>query len=94
MPRFYFDLRGHREALAKGETPWTPAVGVCFALDVALEMLEAEGSPAVYARHRACAAAARAGLSALGFALFADPAHASDTVTAAWLPDGLDVVGR
>ena len=88
MPRFYFDLRAHLESGRKGETPWTPAVGICFGLDVALAALEAEGWDAVYARHRACGAAARAGFAALGFELLADPAHASNTVTAAWLPDG------
>lgn len=90
MPRFYLDLRTHQETLAKGETPWTPAVGVCFALDVALEMMEAEGYPAIFARHAACGAATRAGLDALGFELFADPAHASDTVTAVRLPEDLE----
>lgn len=90
MPRFYFDLAAHRKSAATGETPWTPAVGVCFALDVAIGLLEAEGYDAVFARHRACGAAARAGLVALGFALFADPAHASDTVTGAHLPEGLE----
>lgn len=90
MPRFYFDLTRARKSLASGETPWTPAVGVLFALDAALERLTAEGYEKVFARHAACAAAARAGLEALGFALFADPAHASLTVTAAWLPDGFE----
>ena len=51
MPRFYFDLRAHLESGDKGETPWTPAVGICFGLDVALETLEAEGYDAVFARH-------------------------------------------
>jgi aspartate aminotransferase-like enzyme len=90
MPRFYFDLREHQKGLAKGETPWTPAVGVGFALDVALELMEAEGYPQIFARHAACGAATRAGVTALGFELFADPAHASDTVTAVRVPDGLD----
>jgi len=90
MPRYYFDLGEARRYLATGETPWTPAVSVLLQLDVALEMLEAEGYPQIFARHAACAAAARAGLSRLGFRLFADPAHASDTVTAVHLPDGLD----
>ena len=90
MPRFYFDLGQARKSLANGETPWTPAVGVLFGLDAALEMLEQEGYPHIFARHAACAAAARAGLSALGFRLFADPAHASQTVTAAWMPDGVE----
>ena len=88
MPRFYFDLAKARKMYATGETPWTPAVGVLYGLDVALEMLEKETYPEVFARHAACADAARAGLTALGFKLFADPAHASQTVTAAWLPEG------
>jgi aspartate aminotransferase-like enzyme len=90
MPRFYFDLAKARKSLATGETPWTPAVGVLFAMDVALEMLEDEGYERVFAKHAACAAAAQAGLKGLGFKLFADPAHASGTVTAAWLPEGVD----
>ena len=44
----------------------------------------------MFARHEACAAAARAGLTALGFELFADPRFASRTVTAAILPEGHD----
>jgi aspartate aminotransferase-like enzyme len=90
MPRFYFDLRKHRESASKGETPWTPAVGVAFALDEALKLIEAEGYEQIFARHAACGAAARAGLSALGIRLFADPAHASNTVTSAWVPDGVE----
>ena len=90
MPRFYFDLAAHRDSAAKGETPWTPAVGVCFALDVALDMIEAEGYPAIFARHAACGAATRAGLAAMGFRLFADPQVASNTVTSALVPDGVE----
>ena len=43
-------------------------------MDVALEMLENEGYEHIFARHAACAAAAKAGLQALGFKLFAEPA--------------------
>jgi aspartate aminotransferase-like enzyme len=90
MPRFYLDLRAARKSAATGETPWTPAVGVVFQLDVALGLMAAEGPEAIFARHAACAAATRAGLEALRFQLFADPAHRSNTVTAAWIPDGVD----
>jgi aspartate aminotransferase-like enzyme len=90
MPRFYFDLAKARKSLATGETPWTPAVGVLFGLDVALEMLERETYPRVFERHASCANAARAGLTALGFELFADPDHASQTVTAAYVPAGIE----
>ncbi len=90
MPRFYLDLAAHRRSATTGETPWTPAVAVLFELDVALELMEREGREAVFTRHAACAAATRAGLAALGFELFADQAYASNTVTAARVPDDLD----
>ena len=90
MPRVYLDLRAHRDAHAKGQTPWTPAIGVVYQVDEGLALMERETAAAIYARHEACAAATRAGLLALGFELFADPAAASRTVTAARVPDGLD----
>lgn len=90
MPRFYFDLNAHRASAAKSQTPWTPAVGIMFQLDVALELMEREGLAAIYERHAACGAAARAGIAALGFELLADPAFASNTVTSAVIPDGFD----
>jgi aspartate aminotransferase-like enzyme len=90
MPRFYFDLRRHRDSGASGQTPWTPAVAVMYQVDEGLRLMEEETPAGVYARHAACAAATRAGLAALGFELLADPAHASQTVTAALVPGDLD----
>ncbi len=90
MPRFYLDLRAHRDAAKDGQTPFTPAIAVVYQVDEGLRLMTEEGKDAIFARHEACAAAARAGLAALGFELFADPRHASRTVTAAHVPDGLD----
>ena len=90
MPRVYLDLRAHRDSHANGQTPWTPALAVLYQVDEGLRLMQAEGAAGVFARHEACAAAARAGLTALGFELFADQRFASRTVTAALVPDGLD----
>ncbi len=90
MPRVYLDLRAHRESHAAGQTPFTPAIAVVYQVDEGLRLMSAEGAEAIFARHEACAAASRAGLTALGFELFADPRHASKTVTAAVVPDDLD----
>jgi aspartate aminotransferase-like enzyme len=90
MPRFYLDLRKHRHSHAEGETPWTPAIAVAFQVDEGLRLMAAEGQAHVFARHEACAAAARAGLGELGFDLFADRAHASTTVTCVNLPPDVD----
>ena len=89
MPRFYLDLRRHRETAVNGETPWTPAVAVLYQVDEGLRLMAAEGY-GVFARHAAAAAMTRAGLAALGFRLLADDRVASKTVTAAWLPEGVD----
>jgi len=90
MPRFYLDIRRHLDAMATGETPWTPAVAVAFQVDEGLRLMQAEGMDGVFARHVACAAATQAGLEALGFDLFAEPGHRSRTVTAAKLPEGVE----
>jgi aspartate aminotransferase-like enzyme len=90
MPRLYLDLVQHRDSHAAGQTPWTPAIAVVFQVDEGIRLMSAEGAEHVFARHEACAAAARAGLRALGFDLFANQAHASRTVTAALVPDDLD----
>jgi aspartate aminotransferase-like enzyme len=90
MPRFYFDLAKHREVLPKGQTPWTPAVGIIFQLEAALALIEAEGLERIFARHAACAAATRVGVRTMGLRLLADPAYASNTVTSAYVPEGIE----
>ncbi|HLX35254.1 MAG TPA: alanine--glyoxylate aminotransferase family protein [Candidatus Limnocylindrales bacterium] len=90
MPRFYLDLRKHRDSAAAGETPWTPAIAVVFQVDEGIRLMNEEGMAGVFARHEASAAATQAGIEALGFKLFAEPANRSKTVTAAWIPEDLD----
>jgi aspartate aminotransferase-like enzyme len=90
MPRFYLDLRSHRDAAKDGQTPFTPAIAVVYQVDEGIRLMQAEGAASIFARHEACAAASRAGLQALGFELFADERFASRTVTAAKLPEGHD----
>jgi aspartate aminotransferase-like enzyme len=90
MPRAYWDLGEARKWAEKGQTPWTPAVSVLFGLRVGVRRLVAEGREQTWARHAAIAAAVQAGLEALGLRLVAAPERRSSTVTAAWLPDGLE----
>ncbi len=90
MPRAYWDFREARKFAAKGQTPWTPAVSVLFGLRVGVRRLVAEGRERTWARHAAIAAAVQAGLEGLGLSLVAAPQDRSHTVTAAWLPDGLE----
>ena len=91
MPRFYFDLGQAKKYLERWQTPATPAVSLYYAFQAAFELLDREGMASVLARHQRCAERVRAGVRALGLELFADPAHASNTVTSVKPPEGVEV---
>jgi aspartate aminotransferase-like enzyme len=90
MPRFYWDFAKAKTLLEKSQTPWTPAISTIFAMDTSLAMMLEEGLPAIIARHTKVAQTAREGAKSLGLALFAEEAHASNTVTAIKAPAGLE----
>jgi aspartate aminotransferase-like enzyme len=52
MPKCYFDLPKAIKSLAKGQTPYTPAVNLIVALQASLRLIAAEGIEAFQARHR------------------------------------------
>jgi aspartate aminotransferase-like enzyme len=89
LGRFYFDLQRAIEFSQLGQTPWTPPISILFALDAALARYHAEGMNAAFARHARLAAGVRAGLERLGFTIFSRPDSHSDTVVAAYPPDGV-----
>ena len=92
MPRFYLDLGRHRDALPKGQTPWTPAMSIFFGLDVALERMAEEGAERIFTRHASIGRMVREGVKALGLELLCqDERFASDTVTAIKCPEGIEV---
>ncbi len=90
MPRFYWDFAQAKSYLERGQTPWTPAISIVFALSVSLEMMLKEGLPNTIARHARVGRAAREGVKSLGLSLFAEEDYASNTVTAVSSSDGLD----
>ena len=90
MPRFYWDFGEARTWAAKGQTPWTPAISVLYGLRVGVRRLREEGRQRTWARHAAIASGVVAGMEALGLRPVAPKEHRSATVTAAWLPDGIE----
>src|SRR5262249_25005115 len=85
---FYFDLKKYRESLKTGDAPFKPANSLLRALKGSLKQIRAEGLEKGWARHEPRAAAARAGMQALGLELFA--AQPADALTVVKVPDGLD----
>ena len=90
MPSFYFDLAQYRKYYEIGQPPYTPGLSVMYALDYALERILDEGMESIFQRHAEIGQLTRNGLKALGLTLFAAEGAASNTVTAARVPDGVD----
>jgi len=91
MPRFYWDLGKARANLEKGQTPWTPAISIVFAFQVALDMMLKEGINNIFARHEKMGNLTRQMAEGMGLTLLADPRYASNTVTSLVADRGLDV---
>ena len=90
LPRYYFDWARAYACLERGQHPVTPPVSLFYALDLALEMLLAEGLEAVFTRHQHLGEYVRRHVRAIGLQLLADAASASNTVTAVRVPDGIE----
>jgi aspartate aminotransferase-like enzyme len=91
-PRHYFDwaktASGQRQH--PPDSPFTPAVGLVQALDVALGLIEEEGLAAVYERHRLLGRATREAARALELELLGEVDENANVVTAIRLPESVD----
>ena len=90
MPRFYFDLSAYKRYYEIGQPPYTPAVSIAFALDLALEKILDEGIGSVFERHASIGQMTRDSVRGLGLSLFPDESIASNTITAINIPEGVD----
>ena len=91
LPRSFWDWTPILAANANGVWPYTPATNLLCGLDVALDMLYAEGLEAVFARHQRHAAATRAAVLEWGLELLClDEREYSGSLTAVLMPEGYD----
>jgi len=90
--RFYFDWGRTAEGQRKDppDSPFTPAVTLFRALDVALELIESEGLEQVFERHRLLGRATRGAVRALDLELFGPEDENANVVTAIALPEEID----
>jgi len=90
--RYFFDwgrtVAGQRKD--PPDSPFTPAVGLVLALDVALGMIEREGLEQVFERHELLGRAAREAVRALELEPFGPDDETANVVTAIKLPDTIE----
>jgi aspartate aminotransferase-like enzyme len=89
-PRYYLDWERTRAAQEKGENPFSPAISLVLGLDVALDLILAEGLETAHERHVRLGRACRAGVRALGLDLFSPDEDRAAVVTAIRMPAGVD----
>jgi aspartate aminotransferase-like enzyme len=89
---YYFDWEKTLEGQRKDppDSPFTPAVTLFRALDVALQLIEEEGLHHVFQRHAILGRAARAAVRGLGLEIFGSDDENSNVVTAVRVPEGVD----
>jgi serine---pyruvate transaminase len=92
--RYYFDWERTVSGQRKDppDSPFTPAVGLIRALDVALGLIEQEGLDAVYYRHRLLGRATREAARALDLDTLGETDENANVVTAITLPEAIDGV--
>jgi len=90
-PRYVYDWERTRAAQEALDAPFTPAVSLVGALDVALGLILDEGLEAAFARHARLGRACREGIKAMGLELFSPDDERSAVVTAVRAPDGVDI---
>ena len=91
LPRAFWAWDEIVEMNKDGYWPYTPNTNLLYGLHEALEMIEAEGLPQVFARHRRWGAGVRAAVEAWGLPIqCADPAAFSPVLTGVITPVGVD----
>lgn len=86
QPSYYFDMKHALASYEKGDSPWTPPIGLVMGLREALKMIKEEGLESVIERHARNARAVRAAVRALGLEVF--PTVPAACTTAVVIPDG------
>lgn len=91
MPRCFFSFEDMIKTNDQGYFPYTPATQIFRGLRASLDLIEQEGLENVFARHHRMAEGVRRAVAGWGLQLCAkEPKWHSDTVSAIYVPEGVD----
>jgi len=89
LPRAYWHWDDMIANNAQGFFPYTPATGLLYGLDAAIDMINEEGLDNVFARHERLAEATRRAVTGWGLDIWCrDPHYYSAAVTTVAMPEG------
>lgn len=88
LPKYYFDLKKYRKAVAKSDFPFTIPVSLVAGLQKSLMLMKEASIENIWREHGVRAKATRKAFKAAGLELFSEAP--SDALTAILLPDNAD----
>ncbi|VAX35430.1 Serine--glyoxylate aminotransferase [hydrothermal vent metagenome] len=91
-PRYYFDFRKAKKALAKTDTAFTPAIGIVIALNESLKWFKDNGLEKLFLHYGRLAKGVQAAAEGLGLSLFPEESCRSNALTAINVPE--DIGGK
>jgi aspartate aminotransferase-like enzyme len=86
--RYYFDLKSYRKFAERGQTPWTPAISLFYALDLALGRLLKNGVVNSWREHKKMAELVRGKIERMKLDFM--PARPSNALTVIKMPKAVD----
>ncbi|MDR2892110.1 MAG: alanine--glyoxylate aminotransferase family protein [Deltaproteobacteria bacterium] len=87
---YYFNLPLERANIVKGQTAFTPAIGLLVGLNESMNLFMEAGLENIYRKQWALCSMARTGIEAMGLRLFA-PDHFAWGVTSVCMPGWADI---
>lgn len=91
LPKFYWDYKQLKARMDINQFPYTPAMSIFFGLGESIDIIREEGLENVWERHRRMGLAVRNAAKAMGLKLLAEEGYESNTTTAVYLPEGIDI---
>ena len=89
LPKYYFDMKDYGEKdLPRGQTPFTPAIGLLYQLDSRLQKIKEEGIENVISRHARLSKILRVGINEIGLKFLGQ--NMSNGVTGILAPEGIN----
>ncbi len=88
LPKYYFDIKKYKKALAKNDFPFTIPVSLVVGLQKSLQMIKSITIEKIWEEHHRRAEATRQAFQAAGLKLFSE--YPSDAVTAVVMSEGVD----
>lgn len=88
LPKYYFNIKDYKSNMERGQTPYTPPIGILFQLHERLTKIKEEGIENIIKRHGRLSKLLRAGVNAMNLKFTSK--NLSNVAIGIFTPDGIN----